>query len=177
MGEKPGEMRSDQIKRSIDVERSDLEGNIQQLEHKVKTAMDWRAQFQKNPMTMIGLAFGGGVLLSTVIGGRHPSRVGRRRWEYGTTGETDYRDASGQEHNRSQGTTYQKQKALDIWDSIKGAVIGVAASRFRSFLDETIPGFAEQYRKTEQEKPGREDTRPRQSEPNVYERAGSTPLA
>ena len=69
MGEKPGEMRSDQIKRSIDVERSDLEGNIQQLEHKVKTAMDWRAQFQKNPMTMIGLAFGGGVLLSTAIGG------------------------------------------------------------------------------------------------------------
>src|SRR5205823_15016299 len=98
MGEKPAEMRSDQIKRSIDVERSDLEGNIQQLEHKVKTAMDWRAQFQRNPMTMIGLAIGGGVLLSTVIGGRHPSRVGRRRWEHETTSEAGYREASGQEH-------------------------------------------------------------------------------
>jgi len=41
-----------------------------------------------------------------------------------------------------------------VWDNIKGAVIGVAATRFRNFLDETIPGFAEQYDKTEGEKAG-----------------------
>ena len=160
MGEKPGEMRSDQIKRTIDWERNDLGRNIQQLEHKVKTTMDWRAQFQKNPMTMIGVAFGGGVLLSTVLGGHHPSRPGRQRWERGTTGESDYRDTSRHERDPSQGTTYQKQKALDMWDNIKGAVIGIAATRFRTFLDQAIPGFAEQYKKTEQEKPGREETLP-----------------
>ena len=77
MGEKPGEMRSDRSKRSIDLERNDLGRNIQQLEHKVKTTMDWPAQFQKNPRTMIGLAFGGGVLLSSLIGGRRPSHHAR----------------------------------------------------------------------------------------------------
>jgi len=115
--------------------------------------MDWRAQFKKNPMTMIGAAFGGGVLLSTLIGGHHHSRSGKGRWEHGTTRASDYRDSSGQEHDRSSGASYQKQKALDIWDNIKGALIGVAATKFRTFLDEAVPGFAEQYRKTEQEKP------------------------
>ena len=43
---------------------------------------------------------------------------------------------------------------MDIWDNMKGALIGVAATKFRTFLDEAVPGFAEQYRKTEQEKAG-----------------------
>jgi hypothetical protein len=41
-----------------------------------------------------------------------------------------------------------------MWDNIKGAVIGVAATRFRTFLDETIPGFSAEYSKTEREKAG-----------------------
>jgi hypothetical protein len=73
MGEEPAEMSSEQIKREIDVERDELGRNIQQLERKMKDTVDWRSQFQKNPMVMIGLAFGGGILLS-MLGGRHRSR-------------------------------------------------------------------------------------------------------
>jgi hypothetical protein len=143
---------SSRIKRNIDFERDDLARNVQQLEHRVKATMDWRTRFQKNPMTIIGLAFGGGLLLSGLIGGHRQTRPGRQRWDRESTGDLDFGGASVQEGEPSRGTTYQKHKALEMWDNIKRAVIGVAASRFRSFLNDTIPGFSEQYRKTESEK-------------------------
>src|SRR5207249_6758136 len=115
------------------------------LEHKVKASMDWAAQFRKTPMTMIGIAFGGGVLISTVFGKGQHSRRQRQYGPYQGSSQSDYRDASGQEHGHSRGATYQKQKAMDIWDNMKGALIGVAATKFRTFLDEAVPGFAEQY--------------------------------
>lgn len=37
------------------------------------------------------------------------------------------------------------------WDNIKGALIGVAATRFKDFVGEIVPGFHEQLRKTETE--------------------------
>jgi len=43
-----------------------LGSNLQELETRVKQATDWREQFRKNPMAMLGIAFGGGILLSTV---------------------------------------------------------------------------------------------------------------
>jgi len=66
-------MKSDRIKRSIELERSELGHNIQKLEKKVKSSMDWRVQFQHHPMTMISLAFGGGVLLSALMGDNRSS--------------------------------------------------------------------------------------------------------
>lgn len=74
MDEKPGAIRADQIKRGIDSERNDLDRNVRELEQKVKTATDWRAQFQRKPMVGVGIAFGAGFLLSKMIGGRRPLR-------------------------------------------------------------------------------------------------------
>jgi len=139
MGEKPGTITSDDIKRNIDAERVDLGRNIERLESKVRDTMDWRNQFQRNPMTMMGLAFGGGVLLSAIIGGRRSFRPAAGRWQ---------RAGEGQDL----GLNYQRHKALEIWDNIRGAAIGVAATRFRNYLQEVIPGFREEYRKTEEEK-------------------------
>ena len=46
----------------------------------------------------------------------------------------------------------QKQKAFETWDNIKGALIGVAATRFQSFLGEMVPGFHEQFDKAHGDK-------------------------
>jgi hypothetical protein len=32
-----------------------------------------------------------------------------------------------------------------MWDNIKGALIGVAATRFKEFVGEVVPGFHEQF--------------------------------
>ena len=41
-------------------------------------------------------------------------------------------------------------QVLELWDDIKGALIGVASTRVMNFLGELVPGFDEHYRRAEQ---------------------------
>ena len=56
MGEK-----SNQIERQIQAERGELGQHLNELQSKVQEVTDWRAQFQKRPMVMMGVAAGGGL--------------------------------------------------------------------------------------------------------------------
>ena len=127
-----------QIEAHIEDTRADLGSNLQELEQKVKSVTDWKQHFQTNPMTMLGVAFGGGILLATMLGGRK-----NRRGERGF-----YSPSPGSEPHA--GTDHQKHKALETWDNIKGALIGVAATRFKDFVGEAVPGFHEQFQRTEE---------------------------
>ncbi len=135
MGEK-----SNQIERQIDAERGELGQHLNELQSKVQEVTDWRAQFQKRPMVMMGVAVGGGLLLASLTG-----RKSRSKRSYG---ETRYDSSS--EHRR--GTELQKSKALETLDTVKGALIGVAANTFQDFLGQLIPGFKDQVEKTAREK-------------------------
>jgi hypothetical protein len=130
-----GETKS-QIENYIDEKRDDLGTNLKKLEAKVKSVTDWRQQFQKNPLTAVGIAFGGGIVLASLLAGK--SRRGSR----------NHSDGPPTPHA---GTDHQTHKALETWDNIKGALIGVAATRFKDFVGEIVPGFHEQLRKTETE--------------------------
>jgi hypothetical protein len=123
---------TDQIERHIEHTRGALGSNLQELEHKVKSVTDWKQHFQSNPMTMLGVAFGGGILLATMLGGRK-----HHRKELLT------------DSTLHAGTDHQKTKALETWDNIKGALIGVAATRFKDFVGEIVPGFQEHFQQTE----------------------------
>ena len=130
----------------IDHAREDLGSNLQELEHKVKSVTDWRQQFGNKPMTMVGLAFGGGVFLAAMMAG------GRRNRLSGMSSPSTEPFPSGlsERGGASRGVVNrEKQQVLETWDHIKGALVGVAAARIKTFLGESIPGFGEQLRKTE----------------------------
>ena len=126
-----------QIEAHIEDTREDLGSNLHELEQKVKAVTDWKQHFRTSPMTMLGVAFGGGILLATMLGGRKNRR-----------GDRFSSDATDSEPHA--GTDRQKHKALETWDNIKGALIGVAATRFTDFIGEVVPGFHEQFRRTEE---------------------------
>jgi hypothetical protein len=63
-----------QIEAHIEDTRKDLGSNLRELERKVRSVTDWKQHFQSNPMTMLGVAFGGGLLLATMLGGRKRER-------------------------------------------------------------------------------------------------------
>jgi hypothetical protein len=134
--------RSDQITRKIAQTRGELGANLNELELKVRDVTDWRKQVQKSPLTMIGIAFGGGVLLSRVLGG---SPRGRRHYR-----PVDAR-ANGEAASSANapGTNYELNKAADTWDHIKAALIGVAAGKVQDFLRDAVPGFHEEFSKVE----------------------------
>jgi hypothetical protein len=137
--------RSNQITRQIEETRDELGSNLQELETKVKDVTDWRRQFQKSPLTMMGIAFGGGILLSRVLGGssRHSRRYRSRDFE-------DGHERSA--HRETGGARHEMNKAADTWDNIKGALIGIAANKAQDFLRSAVPGFHEEYSKVEQHK-------------------------
>jgi len=126
---------TDQIAAHIEDTREGLGSNLRELEQKVKSVTDWKQHFQKSPLTMVGVAFGGGILLASMLGAKHRPRHGQSAL------------AAGLEPHA--GTDHQKYKAMEIWDNIKGAIIGVAATRFKDFVADVIPGFEEQYQRTE----------------------------
>ena len=61
---------TDQIENYIDNRRQELGSNLQELETRVKSMTDWRKQFRKTPLPLIGVAFGGGILLGALTAGR-----------------------------------------------------------------------------------------------------------
>jgi hypothetical protein len=126
---------TNQIEAQIEDKRADLGSNLRELEEKVKSVTDWKHHFQQNPMTLLGVALGGGILLAAAMGGHK-----RRR---GTRSLSAF--PPGQEH----AVTEPKNQAMQTWDNIKGALIGVAATRFRDFVGEIVPGFHEEFRHVE----------------------------
>jgi hypothetical protein len=130
---------ANEIETHIDRTRDNLGSNLQELENKVKSVTDWKHHFRNNPMTMIGVAFGGGVFLAGMLSS------GKRRRRFSSHAEP----ASQTPHA---GIDRQKHQALEAWDNIKGALIGVAATRFKDFIGEVVPGFKEQFQRAENQK-------------------------
>ncbi len=63
MGETP-----DDIKREIERARGRLGADLNQLEYRVRSALDWRSQFDRNPWAFVGGAFGAALLLGWMTG-------------------------------------------------------------------------------------------------------------
>jgi hypothetical protein len=138
MGEEP-----DQIERHICDERNQLGEDIHELQQKVRTAVDWRAQVNQRPWVMLGAAFGGGLLLSVLFSARRnshrSSRDGSRQSSRSTSHQVEYA-----ERRRSQELD---EKTSSLWNNIRAAALAVAGSKLSSLIERVLPGFQEQYRK------------------------------
>src|SRR3979490_2130786 len=146
MGETP-----DQIERHIYEKRSERGENIHELQQKVKTAVDWRAQFDQRPWVLMGAAFGGGMLLALLFGGR------------GDSNRSSSPGAWKQEGYRSGNVQQRDDKTSAIWENIRGAALAVAASRLGNVLEDVLPGFQEQYRRRQREQQSYSTSRPQRS--------------
>ena len=129
-----------QIENHIENRCVDLQSNLKELEGKVKSATDWRHYFRQHTGTMVAAAFGGGVLLSTLIGkSSHP----------GTPASTSAAPPSA-----TREPSNRKHEILETFDTIKTALVGVAATKFKGMLGEVVPGFSEHLAQAEAKAPG-----------------------
>lgn len=140
--------QSEDLSRYIEDRRTRLNANIGELERKAKDVLDWRVQVEQRPGTMLGLAFGAGILLSAILGGagRSPRRKPASR--------SDSHRVSTQETGRSYAqrtpdAASQENAVSHAWDNMKGALVGVAVTKCESFLEELLPGITDQYHKAE----------------------------
>lgn len=127
--------RTDQIERHIAQTRSELSDNVGELQDKVKSAVDWRKQFEEHPGTLLAVAFGGGVVLSAIL----PSNRG--------TKPNVTARSSVDEPIRSNPA---KRKSNDLHrsiDAFTGALLGVAVNKASGFVDSLLPGFHQEFTK------------------------------
>jgi hypothetical protein len=136
--------RTDEIERHINETRNELGENIDELQQKVKTTFDWRAQFQQRPWTLVGAAFGGGLLVSMLIPkGRSSSGASRQRWQP----ERFRHEGRRLEYNAGEGRSAFAQKTAGVWDNISSALLTAGVSRLTNFVEELLPGFQEHFRR------------------------------
>jgi hypothetical protein len=164
--------RTEQIKDQIETQRQELGENLGQLEEKVKETMDWRSQFEQHPMMGVGIAFAGGFLLSALLpsgGGSSDSRS--RSYDM----SSDYRIQDESQSWQGAGSGYssgftsqpqqQKQRSPEMKEvnetveNIRGAMMGLAATRLRSFLAEAVPGFETEYEEARRKRGNSESSR------------------
>jgi hypothetical protein len=124
--------KPDQIERHIASTRSELGNHLQELEDKVKQAADWKTYYERSPMTMLGVAFGGGALLAGLLGG---GRRGAAPPSY-----QSQRDANAFKapHNSA---------VYDTWLNVRAALIALSGAKLCGVLNQALPGFSEHYEK------------------------------
>lgn len=113
---------TNQIEAHLDKTRADLGQNLHELENKFKSAVDWKQQFQKKPSGLLAVAFGGGLVLSMM--------VGRRRARQSSLMETPSRHSNG--------------NSGALWGNMKAALVGIASARFTELVEDLIPSFRSQ---------------------------------
>lgn len=170
--------RSDEIKKHIDTQRSELSENLERLEERVKSTTDWRAQVDRRPMTALGIAFGGGLLLGAMMpgmgrrsasskyrtstteaytgAGQAYTSSGLMGTSQGYTGSSEGTSASYLEQTRrppkKNATSKELRKTWDMLDTIRASMVAFGASKLKNYLGQAIPGFEDHYKRTEDEK-------------------------
>jgi hypothetical protein len=124
----------DQIEDQIEDSREDLRSNLDQLGQTVKSAVDWRQKFRASPGAILAVAFGGGLILATVVGGSRS------------------RDESSHGAHRAavrESARYKRGALLRAWEDIERALVALAATKVSNALAEFVPGLKEQLRSRE----------------------------
>jgi cobalamin biosynthesis protein CobD/CbiB len=120
---------SERIAQQIDRDREMLRSNLEQLEDRVRSAVDWQRHFRSNPALWVGCAFGGALLFALATA---PAE-GRRRSALRTESELPTGRAA-----------HRRREISRAWRTIESALIGVAATRLKDTLAQMLPGFREQ---------------------------------
>ena len=119
---------AERIEQHIDHERAVLLSNLEELEDRATSLVDWRRHFRGNPATWVGVAFAGGLLIA--LAARRPSTPGLNYLRAAESPAT-YSDHRRRELSRA-------------WLTIESALIGLAAAKLRHTLAQLLPGFREQ---------------------------------
>jgi hypothetical protein len=125
------EQEPEQIERHIHQTRARLEQNVAELRTRVRSTLDWRVQFNRHPAAWAAAAFGGGLLISMIVGRRLESARLKRRAFSGTllqhaaTGRTGLRAAGPQAS----------------WNEILDSLIAMGPEQVRVLFGELLPAL------------------------------------
>lgn len=147
------DQETDKIKDHIDTQRGRLERDLNEIEHRVKKAMNWREWFERNPAGMLGAAAAGGFVLSVLMRrSSDPSRISR----YAEPDGSPRTAASRRQSAPLIKTSSQMSRVADTLDNTVAALLGVASRKVQDFVADVVPNFREEYHEVEANRGGTE---------------------
>jgi hypothetical protein len=146
MAQEPAE-----IKARIKAEGDGLKENFEEIQNRVKEALDWKIWYRNNTALALGGAAAGGLVLSLLL---HRGSSARREFIDMDFDEMDV-DEEGSlapGSRRPQSEPKSASRLHQLADNTMSAVLGLAADKFQDFMGEALPGFREHYAKAQQRK-------------------------
>jgi hypothetical protein len=130
-----------QIEREISAERRALGRNLHELQDRAKAMRDWRVHYRKHPGLALGLAFGGGVVLAAIVGGRSRRAVG----EEGDADVEFVEPIARRWRPPGEFRSQIRQHVNDSWQQVVHALLGVATTKAVDFVSDRVPGFRDEF--------------------------------
>jgi hypothetical protein len=123
-----------QLRAHIREEGENLKSNIEEIETRVRNALDWRIWYRKNTALALGGVAAGGFALALLI----PKRESSESRSYSGFTEGAYR---GPESAAHAGPTRVRQ----VVDTALAAAFSLAADKVQEVLSQAVPGFRQHY--------------------------------
>jgi hypothetical protein len=116
---------ADEIERHIEDCLARLRSNLNEIEQRAKSFIDWREQYRRRPGTALSFAFGVGLLVAGLAGWKTREVAPQRRFV----------DRRGSPHT---------DQLSRIWDNVQRELIGVATAVVADAVAKLVFGFKEQ---------------------------------
>jgi len=126
------DQETDKIKQHIDAERERLGRNINEIEDRVKDAVDFKTQFRRNTGLFLGGAVAVGFLLSRAMGRSGP-RISRLK-------PVRERNENVMELTSSRLGSHLS-RVSETFDNILGGLANVASDKLYSVVGDMVPGL------------------------------------
>jgi hypothetical protein len=123
---------TERVKQHLDHEHRALRSNLEELEHRVRSTVDWRTQFRGHTAAFLAFACVSGLLIGMMTARRRRAPAG-----------LDYSTATG-DRPAAPYADHSRREASLAWRSIESALIGLAAATLKNTLANLLPGFREQ---------------------------------
>ena len=131
-------MEHGRLKAHIEAEEESLKDNFEEIQDRVKDALNWRVWYRNNTALALGGIAAGGLLLSLLI----PKSTSIES-KFVNAGESD--DAETGPSRRESLRSEIPSRMRQVLDNTANAVLGVATDKLRDFMSSAIPGFREHY--------------------------------
>lgn len=133
-----------ELKARIKAEGESLKDNLEEIEHRVKDALDWKVWYKNNTAIALGGVAAGGLLLSLLV-----PKSRSRSLESRFRNVIMHDDIDGPEvaPNGAAHTPVRSSSSRfhEVVDNTMAAVFSVAADKFQDFMSKALPGFKEHY--------------------------------
>jgi hypothetical protein len=137
MAQEPSE-----IKAHIKAQGESLKENFEEIQNRVKEALDWKIWYRNNTALALGGAVAGGFLLSVLLR-RGPST--ESQFIDSEDMDLDEEGSLSPSIRRMQPESKSASRLRQLADNTMSAVLSLATDKFQDYMSKAVPGFREHY--------------------------------